>query len=139
MDIAYFFTRYHIYKFLPKSNPFHLFICVIFHKKICGFPVRPAMRGYPLYRQARQGGLNMQLVQNIRKHFVFELARIAKGLIICFSFTVSIILDRFYFLDAGFYAITNSALLGWLLCTLFFAACFVATRLIPILLTSREE
>ena len=56
-----------------------------------------------------------------------------------FSFTVSIILDRFYFLDAGFYAITNSALPGWLLCTLFFAACFVATRLIPILLTSREE
>ena len=56
-----------------------------------------------------------------------------------FSFTQSIILDRFYFLDAGFYAMTNSALLGWLLCTLFFALCCVLSRLIAILLATRQD
>jgi hypothetical protein len=56
-----------------------------------------------------------------------------------FSFTESIILDRFYVWEAGFYTVLGSALLGWILSSLFFSLCALLTRLISIHLVARRD
>ena len=46
--------------------------------------------------------------------------------------------EKFYIMDAGAYAFTNSAMLGWLLNTLLFGIVFTLFRLFAIYLTKRS-
>ena len=49
-----------------------------------------------------------------------------------------IFLSKFYIMDAGFYLMTGSALLGFLLNTLLFGAIYTVIRLLFILLTKKN-
>lgn len=56
-----------------------------------------------------------------------------------FSFVETVLLERVYIMDAGFYLFFDSALLGWLLSSLWFILVFAAVRFINLLRTVKED
>lgn len=53
------------------------------------------------------------------------------------SLQIPIMFEQFYYMDAGFYILTNSAILGWLLNTLLFGIICTLVRIFFVFLTKR--
>ena len=105
------------------------------------------------YRRAVKGSISenkFSIISCYKKNFLrediwkitifaaFQLPFMAFFAVAGISYLNSLIVDRFYILEAGFYGTSGSAVAGWISCTITYAVIFLIFRLLFLALTARS-